>query len=223
MDYTNTWKYHQTDNRNHLKNASRRLRFVANEINRLTGIKKTLDIGFGDGQLLDLLSKKYDVYGIDFVEENIALTKKSTGLGDHIKFGNILDIPFEDDSFDLITATEILEHLSEDDFLKSLEEVRRTLKPGGYLIVTVPYDEKLQDKMTCCPNCGTTFHLWGHQQSFNDDNLQKKFCRGFRIMEIRKTIPMGETQNIFGWIESFGRLLMGKYKGYLILLKSDKK
>lgn len=222
MDFTNTWKYHQTENRDHLKNASRRLRFVANEIGRLSDVKKVLDIGFGDGHLLGLLSNKYDVYGIDFVEENVTMTRGSLGLGEHIKFGNILNIPFADNSFDLVTATEILEHLSQDDLLKSLTEVRRILKSNGYLLITVPYNENLQEKMTCCPHCGTTFHVWGHQQSFNDDNLQKKLGEGFHVMTVKKTVPMGETQNFFGWMESFGRRILGKYKGYLIILKSDK-
>jgi ubiquinone/menaquinone biosynthesis C-methylase UbiE len=222
MDYTNTWKYHQTDNRDHLKNAARRLRFVTKEINKISDIKKTLDIGFGDGQLLNLLAKKYDTHGIDFVQENIALARKATGLGDNIKFGNSTSIPFEENSFDLVTATEILEHLSEEELKKSLNEISRVLVPGGYLVLTVPYKEKLSEKNTCCPNCGTTFHIWGHQQSFNDENIPKKFGNGFTIVKIQRTIPMGESQNLFGWIESIGRLVMKKYKGYLIILKSNK-
>lgn len=222
MDYTSTWKYHQTDNRDHLKNAARRLRFVMKEINKITGVKKTLDIGFGDGQLLSLLAKKYSAHGIDFVQENVELTKKSTGLGENIKFGNSSAIPFEQNSFDLVTATEILEHLSEEELQKSLKEISRVLVPGGYFVLTVPYNEKLSNKNTCCPNCGTTFHIWGHQQSFNDENIPKKLGDEFEVIKIKKTVPMGESQNIFGWIESIGKLFTKKYKGYLIILKSKK-
>ena len=56
------------------------------------------------------------------------------------KINTIVDgehLPFRDDSFDLILATEVIEHIDQPD--KVLKEFFRILKPGGTLIVTVPF------------------------------------------------------------------------------------
>lgn len=223
MDFKNTWRYHQTDNRKSLQNASGRLGVVMSEIGKLRGIQKTLDIGFGDAQLLKLLSTKYDSYGIDFVPENIEITKRNTQLHNKVKNGNILNIPFEANTFDLVTATEILEHLTEDELSRGLKEIQRVLKPNGYLLFTVPYNESLQEKMTCCPNCNTIFHFWGHQQSFNEKNIKKNFGKLFNIIKLQKTFLVDENLNFFGLVEFYAKVLMKKYKGYMVILKSKKR
>jgi SAM-dependent methyltransferase len=221
MDFTKTWLYHQSDNRDHLLAAKKRLRIVKKEIDKLPRIKRILDIGFGDGFLLKILSDKYDVYGIDFIEENISMTQKSTGLGDRLKFGNISKIPFEDNYFDLVISTEMFEHLSEKEMESGLEEIKRVLKQNGYLIATTPYNEDLCKKTTCCPNCGCKFHIWGHQQSFNDSNLKSKFGEKFYFVKTKKLINVA-CLNFFGYIELLGKLIFRKYKRYLIILRVKK-
>lgn len=46
-------------------------------------------------------------------------------------------LPFQDGSFDVVVATEVLEHVT--DFEASMHEIRRVLAPGGNVIITVPY------------------------------------------------------------------------------------
>jgi len=53
-----------------------------------------------------------------------------------IKVGTILDMPYEDGSFDVVLASEILEHVPED--VQAISELERILAPGGILAVTVP-------------------------------------------------------------------------------------
>src|SRR3546814_10420467 len=50
--------------------------------------------------------------------------------------GDALQLPFADSTFDRIIASEVLEHVSDDQ--QSLHEVFRVLKPGGTLAATVP-------------------------------------------------------------------------------------
>jgi SAM-dependent methyltransferase len=45
-------------------------------------------------------------------------------------------LPFDDDSFDLIWSSEVIEHLNDPNF--SLDELRRVTKPGGDIILTTP-------------------------------------------------------------------------------------
>ncbi len=50
--------------------------------------------------------------------------------------GSVLEMPFADDSFDLAVSLDVIEHLEDD--LSALRELRRTVAPGGALLVTVP-------------------------------------------------------------------------------------
>ena len=50
-------------------------------------------------------------------------------------------LPFRDGAFDAIKATELLEHVP--DVARALAECRRVLRPGGHLVITVPFLERL--------------------------------------------------------------------------------
>lgn len=54
---------------------------------------------------------------------------------------DMLDMPFDEGTFDLVIANHVLEHV--DDELKALAEIRRVLKPGGHAILQTPYSAKL--------------------------------------------------------------------------------
>jgi SAM-dependent methyltransferase len=53
---------------------------------------------------------------------------------------SITGMLFEPATFDIILCSEVLEHVPEDD--KAVSELRRVLKPGGVLVVTVPYQKR---------------------------------------------------------------------------------
>ena len=50
--------------------------------------------------------------------------------------GSVLEMPFPEDSFDFAVSLDVIEHLEDD--LTALRELRRTVAPGGSLLVTVP-------------------------------------------------------------------------------------
>ena len=54
---------------------------------------------------------------------------------------DILAIPYPAESFDLVIANHVLEHVADD--LSALVEIRRVLKPGGYAILQTPYSANL--------------------------------------------------------------------------------
>jgi methionine biosynthesis protein MetW len=108
------------------------------EIAGKLGGKKLLDIGCGDGTytlvLKDLL-KTEETVGIEISPEAVGLAKEK-GIKAYQLDIDEEKLPFEDASFDIIYCGEIIEHVFNPDRL--LEEIRRTLKPGGRCIITTP-------------------------------------------------------------------------------------
>lgn len=90
---------------------------------------KLLDIGCGTGFIIDIAKHLYEeVHGIDATEEMISKVKVDT---DNITLhhGIAEELPFENDSFDVVTAYSFIHHLY--NYTDVLKEVNRVLKPGG--------------------------------------------------------------------------------------------
>jgi len=66
---------------------------------------------------------------------NMVELARARGVGEVIA-GSVLELPFADASFDLIVSLDVIEHLEDD--LAALREFRRTIAPGGALLITVP-------------------------------------------------------------------------------------
>lgn len=99
---------------------------------------RILDVGCGDGNfsmLLKEVSQASEVYGIEISKEGVELASKA---GVKVFCLNIdsAAFPFEDEYFDAIFAGEVIEHLNNPDHL--LEEIHRTLKPKGLLVLSTP-------------------------------------------------------------------------------------
>ena len=97
-----------------------------------------LDCGCGQGTMTIDFAKLVNpgqVTGIDISEEMLKLGKESAQQQhiDNIKFqpANVYELPFEDNSFDLVYAQTILCHISEP--LRAIKEMKRVVKPGGKL------------------------------------------------------------------------------------------
>lgn len=99
---------------------------------------KLLDAGCGEGFITNLIYdniENIDICGIEYTKEAVAIAKK---LNSNIKFeqGNIYNISYKNDTFDIVLCTEVLEHLEYPD--KALEELRRVSKQN--LILSVPHE-----------------------------------------------------------------------------------
>ena len=60
---------------------------------------------------------------------------RARGVGE-VLAGSVMDMPFDDATFDLAVSLDVIEHLEDD--VGALHELRRVTKPGGALLVTVP-------------------------------------------------------------------------------------
>ena len=107
-----------------------------------------IDVGAGAGRhSYEALRRGADVTAFDVdevelkgVDEMFGAMRAEGELPDTahgtVQAGTILDMPYADGTFDVVLASEILEHVPEDD--QAISELVRILAPGGTLAVTVP-------------------------------------------------------------------------------------
>ena len=102
---------------------------------------RVLDVGTSTGTNLRLLADMgyRDVTGLDPSAEAIRFCAEK-GLPP-VREGSITEMPFEEASFDLVMATDVVEHV--DDDLLAVTEVARVLRPGGTALFTVPAFQSL--------------------------------------------------------------------------------
>ena len=97
--------------------------------------KRILEVGCGSGALLELLAPANQVVGVDAARDGIALCA-SRGIDGYCIDPSSEPLPFPDESFDFIICLETMEHMMSPYY--ALTEMRRVLKRGGRLIVSVP-------------------------------------------------------------------------------------
>jgi SAM-dependent methyltransferase len=95
-----------------------------------------LDVGTSTGTNLRLLRELgfRQVTGLDMSEEAVRFCS-AKGLGS-VRLGDITRMPFDDQSFSLVLATDIIEHIDDDS--AAIAELYRVLKPGGSVLISVP-------------------------------------------------------------------------------------
>jgi SAM-dependent methyltransferase len=93
-----------------------------------------LDAGCGTGFNLTLLSRLGPAFGCDSSEDALAFCRKR-GLEGLVQ-ADVQQVPFKDDSFDGASLLDVLYHRAIRNDRTVLEEIHRTLRPGGILLVT---------------------------------------------------------------------------------------
>jgi SAM-dependent methyltransferase len=123
---------------------------------------RILDVGCGTGANLLMLSQFGDAEGVDLSEDALAFCRER-GL-EKVKLGAAEKLPYDDGTFDLVTALDVVEHL--DDDLAGLREMQRVLRPGGRVLLFVP----------------TFMFLWGLQDDVSNHR------RRYRLPELRRVL-----------------------------------
>src|SRR3954465_11658659 len=109
---------------------------------------RVLDLGCGEGRhAFEAYRRGADVVAVDLSAPDLATTRDwgaalaLTGEGPGAAAppplrGDLLALPFADASFDRVIASEVLEHIPDDE--TAMAELTRVLRPGGLAAVTVP-------------------------------------------------------------------------------------
>ena len=119
-----------------------RLRKMTIDLASLKPGEAILDVGCGTGAVTIPAGQRVGVSGkaagIDPSPEMIDVARQkaaSKGLDIDLRIGVIEDLPFPNDSFDVVTSSLMMHHLPDNLKVKGLAEIYRVLKPGGSLLI----------------------------------------------------------------------------------------
>lgn len=125
--------------------------------------RQILDIGCGAGNMAHHLAHYGHVTGMDFNPRPLVVAQER-GLGIVNASGS--EIPFPDASFDLVACLDTIEHIPDE--IAVLSEVKRVLKPGGKVIITVP----------------AFMWLWSYNDEINDHQ------RRYTVMDLEQKLEL---------------------------------
>ncbi len=94
---------------------------------------RILDVGCGTGANIEMLSQYGESEGVDVSDDALEFCRRK---GLKVQKGLAETLPYEDESFELTTALDVVEHL--DDDIAGLKEMFRVTKRGGYSLIFVP-------------------------------------------------------------------------------------
>ncbi len=176
MNQDKIWDYFQNEDEDSFVGSYPRLKDLVSQFKKGD---KVLNIGIG-GAVFEKLADDYGlvVYSLDPSEKSILKIQQFFGE-ERAKVGYSQKIPFEDNFFDGVVMSEVLEHLSDDVINETLKEIKRVLKSGAIFVGTVPYKENLNEQIVICPKCGEKFHRWGHIQLFDENRVHFLFNKFF--------------------------------------------
>jgi SAM-dependent methyltransferase len=119
-----------------LKSIESRLQAASREEPAKAGTQnavRILDIGCGTGANLEMLSQFGEAEGVDVSDDALEFCRQK---GLNAQKGLAERLPFDDGTFDLTTALDVVEHL--DDDVAGLREMHRVTKKGGFSLIFVP-------------------------------------------------------------------------------------
>lgn len=105
-----------------------KMKFVADYLKNVPKTSRILDLGCGEGILVEEFQNLgYDIIGLD---QNYS--------SQFVLRGDIIKTPFSGKNFDVILCLDVIEHLNYEDQETAINEIRRVLKDGGTVMLTVP-------------------------------------------------------------------------------------
>lgn len=149
---------------------------------------KILDVGCGDGRLLNKI-KNQELFGVDVNLKELEKAEQRGVVTSRLNI-DIEPLPYKDDFFDVIISSEVVEHLLVPDNL--IKEAYRVLKNDGIFIVTTPNVASLGRRIMLFLGKNVFFEsspydkdAVGHLRYFTADSLKKLFRKyGFKITKL---------------------------------------
>ena len=180
MNWDNVWKEkkYTTDF------SIRWLDFLSKRGKNLSSGAKILEAGCGSGEGIAVLAdKNRTAIGLDLSEEALARTSSHEYVT-AVK-GDILDLPFPDNTFDLVFNSGVIEHYRYPGNIRQVKEMARVTKKGGEILISVPNSLCLWYILV--KKILLIFKAWkfGYEESYTPARLKKVAKKaGLRIISM---------------------------------------
>ncbi|MEM6342611.1 MAG: class I SAM-dependent methyltransferase [Bacteroidota bacterium] len=161
-----------------------------------TASLKILNVGAATGASSQMLERFGEVTSLEYDKECCQFLAEKVGI--QALNASVLELPFADNSFDLICCFDVIEHVEDDD--TAVQEMQRVLKEGGHLFITVP----------------AFMFLWSHHDEIN--HHYRRYTRPQLLSVVNKQGLKVKNTSYFNFFTFFPIAL---YR--LIFSKSDKK
>jgi 2-polyprenyl-6-hydroxyphenyl methylase/3-demethylubiquinone-9 3-methyltransferase len=148
--------------------------------------ERVLDLGCGAGRFVAALrAAGADAVGVEIAEAALARARAVAPGADLRLLEPDGSIPLEHGAVDLVWCSEVLEHVADGGHL--LQEARRVLRPGGRILVTVPYHGRVKAALIALLRFGAHFDPQGqHLRFFTRATLAESLrAAGFAAPEVR--------------------------------------
>lgn len=175
-------------NRKHLERGFSRVEWLLKAVPEESFV---LEIGCNSGGLLNMLQREKQCYvkGIDI---SAPLVQRALKKGINAVIGEAENLPFQDESFEVVIMTEIMEHLYDPKL--ALKEASRVLKKGGYFIGSVPHPDSHNSKKATLEE-----HHW-HCHIFDNGSLEELFRDYFEKIQFDVTSWINDSDKKPQWI-----------------------
>jgi 2-polyprenyl-3-methyl-5-hydroxy-6-metoxy-1,4-benzoquinol methylase len=137
-EYALRGDYHRTPDENweYAPTYAAKMRWVRAHLDRLPAGSRVLDVGCGEGVLVEEYASRLAMDGVD---PNYSSA--------HVRRGSVLDLPFDPGAFDAVLCLDVLEHVPHEEQARALAEIRRVLKTGGQALFSLPNLAHLQSRV----------------------------------------------------------------------------
>jgi ubiquinone/menaquinone biosynthesis C-methylase UbiE len=193
---------------------------------------RALEIGCGTGRLINQASKHLGVEGVG-VDNNINALEYARTLGQVLGTrcmlvqGSGFQLPFADNTFDLVFSEGVIEHFSRQMTDQMVKEHVRVAKPAGLVIVSVPnllnlpltyHKWRVGDKYAAYPE--RSYSIWGLAKVLKRQGLSLLAYEGFAPGAALEWYFPGHLR--LHWLDTITRGWLGALIGFEILIVAQK-
>jgi len=163
-----------------------------------------LELGVWPGYLaLSLQNADFEVRGVDIDPSRVRQICSQIRIENYDLNQRPIKLPFPENNFDYIVASEIIEHIDPDNLPGLFFEIHRLLNRDGLAIITTPNKNSLHNILSCKNNNPSeAINGHGHIREYTLDELQELIKKSPLILTKSKTV---------NFYSNIGTLPLGKY------------